>query len=202
MNRPEGRLEGPTSMAKAPNAPIALMCIHSAQNGGPMNKRSYTPYIISLPSAVLGASGSISAGWAGSQGKFDRRRWELRATPPRRWSGCRHTSHCLGLLDRGVFFGAWIGMPILMRRTGDSGFLSISHSREKNLDSVVLPPAPPRVVGSRATAKDGVPLNRGHKLEQKMSNQRDIKIEYKDPEGCHAISYGASSTRCSRTVDE
>ena len=78
----------------------------------------------------------------------------------------------------GFSFGAWIGMQLLMRRPEISGFISIAPPANI-YDFSFLAPCPSSGLMVQGDRDDVVPHESVAKLVQKLSNQRDIKIEYK-----------------------
>src|SRR5262249_199983 len=84
----------------------------------------------------------------------------------------------------GFSFGAWIGMQLLMRRPEISGFISVAPPANI-YDFSFLAPCPSSGLMVQGDRDDVVPHEAVAKLVQKLSNQRDIKIDYKIIKGAN-----------------
>src|SRR5690606_32274368 len=78
----------------------------------------------------------------------------------------------------GFSFGAWIGMQLLMRRPEITGFISVAPPA--NLyDFSFLAPCPSSGLILQGDLDEVVPHESVQKLIHKLSNQRDIRIDYR-----------------------
>ena len=84
----------------------------------------------------------------------------------------------------GVSFGAWIGMQLLMRRPEIASFISISPPANM-YDFSFLAPCPVSGQMIYGDADDLVPEASVSKLVQKLSNQREITIDYRKVPGAN-----------------
>jgi alpha/beta superfamily hydrolase len=178
MNGPEGRLEGRYQHCEGPNAPIALMLHPHPQHGGTMNNKViYTLYHL-FAERGFSALRFNFRGVGRSQGKFDRGEGELSdAASALDWLQT-YNPNASACWIAGFSFGAWIGMQLLMRRPEISGFISIAPPANI-YDFSFLAPCPSSGLVVQGDRDDVVPHESVAKLVQKLSNQRDIKIEYK-----------------------
>jgi alpha/beta superfamily hydrolase len=78
----------------------------------------------------------------------------------------------------GFSFGAWIGMQLLMRRPEIDGFISIAPPANK-YDFTFLAPCPSSGLIVQGDKDDTVPHDSVQKLVNKLSQQKDIKIDYR-----------------------
>jgi len=119
-----------------------------------------------------------------SQGKFDRGEGELSdAAAALDWLQA-YNVNASACWIAGFSFGAWIGMQLLMRRPEISGFISIAPPANI-YDFSFLAPCPSSGLVVQGDKDDVVPHESVAKLIQKLSNQRDIKIEYKILKGAN-----------------
>ena len=178
MNGPEGRLEGRYQHGEGPNAPIALMLHPHPQHGGTMNNKViYTLYHL-FAERGFSALRFNFRGVGRSQGKFDRGEGELSdAASALDWLQT-YNPNASACWIAGFSFGAWIGMQLLMRRPEISGFICIAPPANI-YDFSFLAPCPSSGLVVQGDRDDVVPHESVAKLVQKLSNQRDIKIEYK-----------------------
>jgi alpha/beta superfamily hydrolase len=178
MNGPEGRLEGRYQPGKGSDAPIALMLHPHPQHGGTMNnKLVYTLYQVFAQRgfAVLRFN---FRGVGRSQGSFDRGEGELSdAASALDWLQSINPN-ARACWIAGYSFGAWIGMQLLMRRPEITGFISIAPPANI-YDFGFLAPCPSSGLMIHGDKDELVPHESVAKLVQKLSNQRDIQIDYK-----------------------
>ena len=119
-----------------------------------------------------------------SQGKFDRGEGELSdAAAALDWLQT-YNVNASSCWIAGFSFGAWIGMQLLMRRPEISGFISIAPPANI-YDFSFLAPCPSSGLVIQGDKDDVVPHESVAKLIQKLSNQRDIKIDYKILKGAN-----------------
>jgi len=178
MNGPEGRLEGRYQHGEGPTAPIALMLHPHPQHGGTMNNKVvYTLYQLFAERGFSTLRFNFR-GVGRSQGKFDRGEGELSdAASALDWLQT-YNPNASACWIAGFSFGAWIGMQLLMRRPEISGFISIAPPANI-YDFSFLAPCPSSGLVIQGDRDDVVPHESVAKLVQKLSNQRDIKIEFK-----------------------
>jgi alpha/beta superfamily hydrolase len=178
INGPEGRIEGRYHHCKAPNAPIALLLHPHPQHGGTMNNKVVYGLYHAFVRRGFSALRFNFRGVGRSQGTFDRGEGELSdAASALDWlqSYNANTRSCwIG----GFSFGAWIGMQLLMRRPEIDGFISVAPPA--NLyDFSFLAPCPSSGLILHGDRDMIVSLEAAQKLVNKLSHQRDIKIDYR-----------------------
>jgi len=175
---PAGRIEGRYHPAKQKNAPIAIVLHPHPQHGGTMNNKViYTLYHLFADRGFSVLRFNFR-GVGRSQGKFDRGEGELSdAASALDWLQT-YNPNASACWIAGFSFGAWIGMQLLMRRPEISGFISIAPPANI-YDFSFLAPCPSSGLVVQGDRDDVVPHESVAKLVQKLSNQRDIKIEYK-----------------------
>src|SRR5215475_12058460 len=184
MNGPEGRLEGRYQPGGSPNAPIALMLHPHPQHGGTMNNKVVYAMFQSFQRQGFAVLRFNFRGVGRSQGKFDRGEGELSdSAAALDWLQTvnPNASQCW---IAGFSFGAWISMQLLMRRPEISGFISVSPPANI-YDFSFLAPCPSSGLILQGDVDDIVPQEAVNKLVQKLSNQRDIQIDYRIIEGAN-----------------
>ena len=82
----------------------------------------------------------------------------------------------------GFSFGAWIGMQLLMRRPEIDGFISVAPPAN-SFDFSFLAPCPSSGLIVHGNKDELVPEQSVHKLVNKLSHQRDIRIDYRLVDG-------------------
>ncbi len=178
INGPEGRIEGRYHHCKTPNAPIALLLHPHPQHGGTMNNKVVYALYHAFVRRGFSALRFNFRGVGRSQGTFDRGEGELSdAASALDWlqSYNANTRSCwIG----GFSFGAWIGMQLLMRRPEIDGFIAVAPPA--NLyDFSFLAPCPSSGLILQGDKDQIVTLEAQQKLVNKLSHQRDIKIDYR-----------------------
>lgn len=178
MNGPDGRLEGRYQHGAQPNAPIALMLHPHPQHGGTMNNKVIYATYHAFARKGFSVLRFNFRGVGRSQGKFDRGEGELSdAAAALDWLQT-YNPNATACWIAGFSFGAWIGMQLLMRRPEISGFISIAPPA--NLyDFSFLAPCPASGLVLQGDTDDVVPAESVGKLVHKLSNQRDIEIDYR-----------------------
>jgi uncharacterized protein len=184
MNGPEGRLEGRYQHGEGATAPIALMLHPHPQHGGTMNNK----VIYALYHAFAERGFSVLRfnfrGVGRSQGKFDRGEGELSdAASALDWLQT-YNPNASACWIAGFSFGAWIGMQLLMRRPEISGFISVAPPANI-YDFSFLAPCPSSGLVVQGDRDDVVPHESVAKLVHKLSNQRDIKIDFRIIKGAN-----------------
>jgi alpha/beta superfamily hydrolase len=178
FNGPDGRLEGRYQHGREAHAPIALMLHPHPQHGGTMNNK----VVYSLYHAFARQGFSVLRfnfrGVGRSQGTFDRGEGELSdAASALDWLQA-YNANAAGCWIAGFSFGAWIGMQLLMRRPEISGFVSVAPPANI-YDFSFLAPCPSSGLVLQGDKDDLVPEVAVAKLVQKLSQQRDIDIDYR-----------------------
>jgi len=178
INGPEGRIEGRYHHCKQANAPIALLLHPHPQHGGTMNNKVVYSLYHAFVRHGFSALRFNFRGVGRSQGTFDRGEGELSdAAAALDWlqSYNVNTRSCwIG----GFSFGAWIGMQLLMRRPEIDGFIAVAPPA--NLyDFSFLAPCPSSGLILQGDKDQIVTLEAQQKLVNKLSHQRDIKIDYR-----------------------
>jgi alpha/beta superfamily hydrolase len=182
INGPEGRLEGRYHHAKQPNAPIALLLHPHPQHGGTMNNKVVYTLYHGFVRRGFSALRFNFRGVGRSQGSYDRGEGELSdAASALDWMQALNANAGACWIG-GFSFGAWIGMQLLMRRPEIDGFISVAPPANM-LDFGFLAPCPASGLMIHGSADALVPLEAPRKLAQKLSQQRDIKVELKVIEG-------------------
>lgn len=189
INGPEGRIEGRYHHCKTPNAPIALLLHPHPQHGGTMNNKVVYALYHAFVRRGFSALRFNFRGVGRSQGTFDRGEGELSdAASALDWlqSYNANTRSCwIG----GFSFGAWIGMQLLMRRPEIDGFIAVAPPA--NLyDFSFLAPCPSSGLIIQGDKDQIVTLEAQQKLVNKLSHQRDIKIDYRILKGADHFFQG------------
>jgi alpha/beta superfamily hydrolase len=189
INGPEGRIEGRYHHCKTPNAPIALLLHPHPQHGGTMNNKVVYALYHAFVRRGFSALRFNFRGVGRSQGTFDRGEGELSdAASALDWlqSYNANTRSCwIG----GFSFGAWIGMQLLMRRPEIDGFIAVAPPA--NLyDFSFLAPCPSSGLILQGDKDQIVTLEAQQKLVNKLSHQRDIKIDYRILKGADHFFQG------------
>jgi alpha/beta superfamily hydrolase len=182
INGPEGRLEGRYHHAKQPNAPIALLLHPHPQHGGTMNNKVVYTLYHGFVRRGFSALRFNFRGVGRSQGSYDRGEGELSdAASALDWLQALN-SNAGACWIGGFSFGAWIGMQLLMRRPEIDGFIAVAPPANM-FDFGFLAPCPASGLMIHGSADVLVPLEAPRKLAQKLSQQRDIKVELKVIDG-------------------
>ncbi|MGH7092959.1 MAG: alpha/beta hydrolase, partial [Stellaceae bacterium] len=113
-----------------------------------------------------------------SQGSFDRGEGELSdAASALDWLQT-YNANAETCWVAGYSFGAWIGMQLLMRRPEIEAFISVAPPANQ-YDFTFLAPCPSSGLILQGDADTLVPAESVQKLVQKLSHQRDIKIDFR-----------------------
>jgi alpha/beta superfamily hydrolase len=182
INGPEGRIEGRYHHCKQPNAPIALLLHPHPQHGGTMNNKVVYSLYHAFVRRGFSALRFNFRGVGRSQGSFDRGEGELSdAAAALDWLQ-GYNANASSCWIGGFSFGAWIGMQLLMRRPEIDGFIAIAPPA--NLyDFSFLAPCPSSGLILQGDHDTIVSLEAAQKLVNKLSHQRDIKIDYRIVKG-------------------
>src|SRR6516164_7352173 len=178
MNGPEGRLEGRYQHGEGTNAPIALMLHPHPQHGGTMNNK----VIYTLYQAFAERGFSVLRfnfrGVGRSQGRFDRGEGELSdAAAALDWLQT-YNPNASACWIAGFSFGAWIGMQLLMRRPEIESFIAVAPPANV-YDFTFLAPCPSSGLILQGDQDTVVPVESVQRLVNKLSHQRDIKIDFR-----------------------
>ncbi|WP_316977934.1 alpha/beta hydrolase [Shumkonia mesophila] len=182
LNGPDGRLEGRYHHSKSTNAPIALLLHPHPQHGGTMNNRLVYGMYQAFVRRGFSALRFNFRGVGRSQAEFDNGQGELSdAAAALDWMQ-GHNPNAAGCWIGGYSFGAWIGMQLMMRRPEISGFIAISPPASIH-DFSFLAPCPSSGMIVHGNVDDIIPVASVDKLAHKLSNQKNIKIDYRVIDG-------------------
>jgi len=177
INGPEGRLEGRYTHGKGADAPVALLLHPHPQQGGTMNHK-----LVYTLAQAFGKRGFSTLrfnfrGVGRSQGGFDRGEGELSdAASALDWLQT-YNPDARACWVGGFSFGAWIGMQLLMRRPEIDGFISVAPPAN-TYDFTFLAPCPSSGLIVHGAKDATVPPASVEKLVNKLSQQRDITVDY------------------------
>jgi len=175
---PEGRLEGRYQPGRAANAPIALMLHPHPQHGGTMNNKVVYTLYQTFARQGFSVLRFNFRGVGRSQGEFDRGEGELSdAAAALDWLQA-YNEKASACWIAGFSFGAWIGMQLLMRRPEINAFAAVAPPANM-FDFSFLAPCPSSGLVVQGEADDLVPESSVSKLVNKLSQQRDIAIDYR-----------------------
>ncbi len=184
FNGPDGRLEGRLNIREVETAPVALVLHPHPQFGGTMNNK----VVYSLFHTFVNRGFSVLRfnfrGVGRSQGEFDSGTGELSdAASALDWlqSQYPNASTCW---VAGFSFGAWIGMQLLMRRPEISGFVSVAPPANE-YDFGFLAPCPSSGIIVQGTDDDVVPEPETAKLADRLTNQKNITVDYEKITGAN-----------------
>ena len=179
---PDGRLEGRYHPGAQPNSPLALVLHPHPLYGGNMNNKIvYTLFHVyaRFGFAVLRFN---FRGVGRSQGVFDHGQGELSdAASAMDWLQT-HNPNARNCWIAGYSFGGWIAMQLLMRRPEIAGFVAVAPPANM-FDFNFLAPCPSSGLVVQGLEDQIVPEPAVAKLAHRLSNQRDIKIEYRKVPG-------------------
>ncbi len=182
FNGPDGRLEGRYQLSKTPNAPIALVLHPHPQYGGTMNNKVVYALYQHFAQRGFSVLRFNFRGVGRSQGSFDNGLGELSdAASALDWLQTQNPN-AADCWIAGFSFGAWISMQLMMRRPEIGGFISIAPPASI-YDFSFLAPCPSSGMIVHGDKDELVPLAAVNKLAQKLSSQKNIKIDYRVVEG-------------------
>jgi hypothetical protein len=182
FNGPEGRLEGRYHHARRAAAPMALVLHPHPLQGGTMNNRIVYSLYQSFVKRGFSTLRFNFRGVGRSQGGFDRGEGELAdAAAALDWLQT-YNANAETCWVAGYSFGAWIGMQLLMRRPEIEAFIAISPPASQ-YDFTFLAPCPSSGLIVHGDSDNLVPVDSVQKLVQKLSHQRDIKIDFRKVSG-------------------
>ncbi len=182
FNGPEGRIEGRYHHSRLPNAPIVLLLHPHPQYGGTMNNKVVYALYQSFVKRGFSALRFNFRGVGRSQGRFDNGLGELSdAASALDWMQAQNPN-AGDCWIAGFSFGAWIGMQLMMRRPEISGFISVAPPASMQ-DFSFLAPCPASGMIVHGDKDEVIPLAAVTKLAQKLSSQKNIKIDFRVVEG-------------------
>ncbi|MBT4880303.1 MAG: alpha/beta hydrolase [Alphaproteobacteria bacterium] len=176
INGPEGRIEARYSLAKDPDAPVALVLHpHPLQGGTMNNKVTYLMYQAFLEKGFTVMRFNFR-GIGRSEGEYGEGEGELsdaasvldwlrlfRPNASEFWVG-------------GFSFGAWVGMQLLMRRPEVRGFISVSPPANQ-YDFSFLAPCPISGTIIHGQQDEVVPPEIIDNLLEKLAKQKGIHVD-------------------------
>lgn len=184
FNGPDGRLEGRFQPHTDPTAPIALVLHPHPLYGGTMNNKVVYNIFHTFARRGFAVMRFNFRGVGRSQGTYDNGQGELSdAASALDWLQA-NSPNASGCWIAGFSFGAWIAMQLLMRRPEISGFVSVAPPANM-YDFAFLAPCPASGLIVQGTDDDLVTEADVAKLATRLSNQRDIKIDYKKIPGAN-----------------
>lgn len=182
FNGPEGRLEGRYHRSKQENPSVALILHPHPLYGGSMNNRVVYQIFHCYARRGFSVLRFNFRGVGRSQGVYDEGDGELSdAAAALDWlqSTNPDSPQCW---IAGFSFGAWIAMQLLMRRPEITGFVSVAPPA--NLyDFSFLAPCPSSGLFVHGADDKIVPVEQVGELTERLSQQRDITIDYRIVEG-------------------
>jgi uncharacterized protein len=182
FNGPAGRLEGRYQPSKEKSAPIAIILHPHPQFGGTMNNQIVYQLFYMFQKRGFTTLRFNFRGIGRSQGEFDHGAGELSdAASALDWVQSLHPDS-KSCWVAGYSFGAWIGMQLLMRRPEIDGFISVAPPAN-SFDFSFLAPCPSSGLIVHGNKDELVPEQSVHKLVNKLSHQRDIRIDYRLVDG-------------------
>ncbi|HVJ55375.1 MAG TPA: alpha/beta hydrolase [Aliidongia sp.] len=184
INGPEGRIEGRYQHSREPNAPIALLLHPHPQHGGTMNNKIVYALFRAFTKRGFSTLRFNFRGVGRSQGTFSRGEGELSdAASALDWLQT-YNQNAAGCWIGGFSFGAWIGMQLLMRRPEIDSFISVAPPASM-YDFSFLAPCPSSGLIVHGDQDEIVSVESVQKLVNKLSHQRDIKIDYNITKGAN-----------------
>ena len=184
FNGPDGRLEGRFQPHRDPTAPIALVLHPHPLYGGTMNNKVVYNIFHTFARRGFAVMRFNFRGVGRSQGTYDNGQGELSdAASALDWLQAT-APNAGGCWIAGFSFGAWIAMQLLMRRPEISGFVSVAPPANM-YDFAFLAPCPASGLIVQGTDDDLVTEPDVAKLATRLSNQRDIRIEYRKIPGAN-----------------
>lgn len=200
ISGPAGRLEGRYNHSKVPSAPVALILHPHPQHGGTMNNKIVYTMFHSFVRRGYSALRFNFRGVGRSQGTYDRGEGELSdAASALDWLQTFNPNASVCWIA-GISFGAWIGMQLLMRRPEIDGFISVAPPANQ-FDFTFLAPCPSSGLILHGDKDEFVPEPSVAKLVNKLSHQRDIRIDYRIVEGANHF-FNNRSDDLARLVDD
>lgn len=178
INGPEGRIEGRYHHNPERNAPVALVLHPHPKHGGTMNNK----VVYNLFHAYARNGFSVLRfnfrGVGKSEGQFDNGVGELSdAATALDWLQSQNPDSSSYWIA-GFSFGAWLAMQLLMRRPELENFVAVSPPANM-YDFSFLAPCPRGGLIVQGDQDSIVSEDDVQKLYDKLSTQRNIKVEYR-----------------------
>ncbi len=184
ISGPAGRLEGRYHHSRQPQAPIAVLLHPHPELGGTMNNKVVFTLYQTFVRRGFSTLRFNFRGVGRSQGGFDRGEGELTdAAAALDWLQT-YNPNATASWVAGFSFGAWIGMQLLMRRPELHSFVSVAPPAH-TYDFTFLAPCPSSGLIVQGDHDELVPTEAVAKLANKLSNQRDIKVEHRLVQGAN-----------------
>ena len=200
FNGPEGRLEGRYHHNRQAGAPIAVILHPHPQQGGTMNNKVVLTLYQVFQKRHFSTLRFNFRGVGRSQGVFDRGEGELSdAAAALDWLQT-YNPGASACWVAGFSFGAWISMQLLMRRPEIDAFVSVAPPANGQ-DFSFLAPCPSSGLIVHGSGDVQVPPEAVAKLANKLSQQRDIKVEARLVEGANHFFSGLTG-ELARIVDD
>jgi len=175
---PEGRLEGRYHPHADRDAPIALILHPHPKFGGTMNNPVTHALHYAFRDLGFTAMRFNFRGVGRSQGEFDQGIGELSDAASALDYLQAQNQNARACWVAGFSFGAWISMQLLMRRPEITSFVSVSPPANQ-YDFTFLAPCPSSGLVIHGGDDKVVPEASVAKLIAKLTNQRDIIIDYR-----------------------
>lgn len=200
FNGPAGRIEGRYYPSPKPNAPIALVLHPHPLYGGTMQNKVVHQLGQIFQRHDFSLLRFNFRGVGRSTGEYDHGIGELSdAASALDWLQ-QLNENAPQCWIAGFSFGAWISMQLLMRRPEISGFISVSPPANM-YDFSFLAPCPASGAIIHGTADQVATPDAVEKLVQKLSSQKNIKIEHIKIKGANHF-YDTHLDELSKHVDE
>ena len=173
-----GRIEGRYHPARQKNAPIGIVLHPHPQFGGTMNHQIIYQIYYAFAHRNFSVLRFNFRGVGRSQGSFDHGLGELSdAASALDWAQSINPE-ARSCWIAGFSFGAWIGMQLLMRRPEIESFIAVSPPANV-YDFTFLAPCPSSGLILQGDQDTVVPVESVQRLVNKLSHQRDIKIDFR-----------------------
>lgn len=182
FNGPEGQIEGRYFPGEEENAPIALILHPHPQHGGTMNNRVVYEIYQCFARKGFSVLRFNFRGVGKSKGSYRNEADALLdAALALDWlqTSNPETPQCW---ISGFSFGAWIAMELVMRRPEITGFVAVAPPANR-YDFSFLAPCPSSGLFMHGAEDQTVPIEVVDELVGRLSEQRDITIDYRVLEG-------------------
>ena len=182
FNGPAGRIEGKYFQSSNDKAPVALVLHPHPLYGGSMNNKVVYSIYKSLVNNEMSVLRINFRGVGRSQGEFDGGVGELTdAATALDWLQLRNPLASQYWIA-GFSFGAWISMQLIMRRPEINNFVAVSPPVNKYDFSFLAPCPIPGIIiqGNQDSIVDEQSVIG---LSDKLSKQKNIRVEYKSVNG-------------------
>lgn len=182
FNGPAGRIEGRYTESTNPKAPLALVLHPHPLYGGTMNNKIVYNLYKTLAENDFTVLRINFRGVGRSAGKFDNGIGEMTdAATALDWLQLTNPLAHENLIA-GFSFGAWVAMQLIMRRPEITNFIAVSPPVNK-YDFSFLAPCPTPGMILQGDLDSVVSEESVHELAQKLSKQKNIRVEYRMIQG-------------------